>query len=359
MSGRDWGQEARRRVGRSGVVGAKDLCDRGPIRLGEHVLGGPRFGGRLLGDRLAWIGNREELIGGRGRLRPHLRIEGGGLVRKPLAIDLRPRRASCGRPIVPVGEPRLEEPDRALPKHRSRRLVERRHQRARDRVVEGAQRVGPLVEEDARLLVDPTLPRERGPLLARELVERGVDLVHLGGIRDAAHDEMAREERGDAELLVRRAEHVERGDERDYPVDFRRFIPRAQIGQRTLEAAKTAVAIPDADRFHLQPHRKLRLEDAIRAIQLIFDMRFPARRLRLVVAVCVDPHAQELDLTFRARLCLWCRGRKQRLRVVPLHLRGRPVPARGEGREEERRKMLHGRCIAANADEGPAPRPFG
>ncbi|MFL5250296.1 MAG: hypothetical protein ACJ79V_20930, partial [Myxococcales bacterium] len=73
MSGREGREKARRPVGRSGVVGAQDLCDRRPVRIGEHVLDRRGLWGRLRGDRLARIGrrDREELVGGGGRLRPH------------------------------------------------------------------------------------------------------------------------------------------------------------------------------------------------------------------------------------------------------------------------------------------------
>ena len=200
--------------------------------------------------------------------------------------------------------------------------------------MEGAQGMGPFVQEHRRLLVDPALAQQAVPLFARQLVQHGLQGPRLLEGKHPAHHEVAAEHGSHSKLLVRGGGEAQGRREPDDPIDVGARIGLGQLRKGLVQAFEPVGTPPAADRFQLQPDAEFRLDGGVRAIDLLADPVAPARRLRLVLGVGVRAHAEGADRRRGPGLGTDRRG-AQALRVIALQVAGRLPASRGHGGADE------------------------
>jgi hypothetical protein len=174
------------------------------------------------------------------------------------------------------------------------------------------------MEEDRHLLVHAALARQCLALRAGKERKRTVDGVAFGGGEHPAQDKVAAEQARRPELLLRRGEDSQRGDEPDHPVHAGPCIERDQLFKRVLQAVAAARAWPGADRFDFQADAELPFQHLARALDLLLEAHRPARSLLLVVGIGVGADAELTQRHIRSRSRRLHLRRAQRLRIGPL-----------------------------------------
>ena len=184
-------------------------------------------------------------------------------------------------------------------------------------MVQKAQRVSPLVQEDHDLFVRLALAVNRLALGGVEQGELAIEREDLL-IVHAAQDEMAREQRGVAHLVHRRGDSTHRRHQADHAADLSCGVQRLELGEDRIERHRAMRAVPVADALDLEAHREHGLGDGVDALDLRAQTLLPAEQ-RAVVVVGVEAQADDPRLGGAAR-----RGRQieparqQVARGVPL-----------------------------------------
>ena len=310
----------------------------------------------LIVDRGGDVGRGRALLGGVDD-----RAQRVGLVvllaRDPAApVVLLDRRQQLrrGRDLVahlgdlePVRERELHQLAVALRDRRLLRIVGRVDDPRRIGLVDRAERVAELVEEQAGLLVAAARVEGVARVLDRHV---GVQLVERGGLRVvvvAAQHDVAAEQLGGAELVERVGRIRRRRREADHPghvLGGRGLLERGEgLAQRRVGRA----VIPLDDVGQLEPDAEHRREQRVRVVELVGDVVLPLRRLRPVVGVGVGADLGDLDLAFVLRAGIEIRGHDLgEIGVRVLHRLRARAGAGGQDGSGDDGDPAHGRRMA-------------
>jgi hypothetical protein len=180
------------------------------------------------------------------------------------------------------------------------------------------------VEQDRRLAVELPLVEEGIALGVRQLVERAPERLALLERHHPAHHQVSSERPRHAELLERAREHLGRGDEPDHPIGVGAGLGLDDLFERLGELLGSPRAGPGLDAPGHEPDAELRLEHAVRPLELRLDVRPPPDEVRPVVVVRVDAHGEIADGSGRRR------GRRQGRRLELLGVVALDVALRAE-----------------------------